>query len=90
MIKHIKIKVYGKVQGVFFRVSAKKEAQEFEVVGFAENLPDGSVYIEAEGKEEALRNFLEWCKVGPTEARVLEVNHEFSDKLQNFKTFTIK
>lgn len=89
-IKHVKIKIYGKVQGVFFRASARKEAQELNVVGFAENLPDGSVYIEAEGEEDILKEFLEWCEIGPTQARVIKAVYEFSDKLQNYKAFTIK
>ena len=66
----MKIKISGKVQGVFFRASAKDKARELEVRGFVCNEPDGSVYVEAEGEEEALNQFVAWCYKGPAGARV--------------------
>lgn len=65
MVEHVKIKISGKVQGVFFRASAKEQADALGVVGFAQNQPDGSLYIEAEGEEEALDKFVNWCKKSP-------------------------
>lgn len=70
MIKHLNIKIYGQVQGVFFRISAKQEAEKLGIVGFAKNEPDGTVHIEAEGEKENLDKFLEWCKDGPDAAKV--------------------
>lgn len=70
MVEHVKIKISGKVQGVFFRASAKEQADALGVVGFAQNQPDGSLYIEAEGEEEALDKFVNWCKKSPPLARV--------------------
>jgi acylphosphatase len=60
-----KIHVTGRVQGVGFRWSAAREAHERGIKGFVRNLPDGSVYIEAEGTAEQLNLFVEWCKRGP-------------------------
>ena len=60
-----KIRVTGKVQGVGFRWSAATRARSLGIMGFIKNLPDGDVYIEAEGPGEQLNTFVEWCKQGP-------------------------
>ena len=60
-----KIQVTGKVQGVGFRWSAAIEARSLGITGFVKNLPDGNVYIEAEGSIEQLNTFVEWCRQGP-------------------------
>lgn len=73
MIKHLNIKIHGLVQGVYFRVSAKEEAEKINILGFAENKPDGSVYIEAEGEEKDLDQFINWCKDGPSSAKVEKI-----------------
>ncbi len=67
---HINIKIYGLVQGVFFRVSAKKLADSLNLKGFARNENDGSVYIELEGEKKKVEQFLKWCKKGPSLAEV--------------------
>lgn len=74
---------------MFFRYSAKKKADELGIKGFVRNDPDGSVYIEAEGDEKFLENFLEWCKIGPDSAKIEKVYAEEAE-LKNFKEFTIK
>ena len=65
MEKKFIIKVYGKVQGVWFRKSAQQKALALGLRGFCKNMEDGSVYIEAEGDLEKLFNFVNWCKKGP-------------------------
>lgn len=62
MAKHLEIKVYGKVQGVSFRNFASQKAHELAILGFVRNEMNGTVYIEAEGEEENLRRFLDWCR----------------------------
>ena len=62
--------VHGRVQGVFFRQTAKDQALRLSLTGFARNEPDGTVQIEIEGDEAALERFLAWCSVGPPAARV--------------------
>lgn len=69
------ITVGGKVQGVFFRQSAKEVAEQLNLTGFARNDPDGSVYIEIEGDPTALKEFINWCRQGPPIARVKKVEH---------------
>lgn len=88
MKEHLDIKIYGKVQGVFFRVSAKQKADELGLFGFAKNESDGSVYIQAEGGEHLLRIFLDWCRQGPSDARVDRLEFE-KGELQNYQDFQI-
>lgn len=87
MIKHIRIKVSGKVQGVYYRASTAAKAQELGLKGFVRNEPDGSVYIEAE--EPILSQLVSWCKQGPPAARVVECVVQQGD-VQNFREFSIQ
>jgi acylphosphatase len=89
-MRHVKIRVHGKVQGVFFRQSAQEKAEELNVTGWARNEADGSVYMEAEGEDENLQRFLEWCRQGPPAASVSDMEHEFSEELKDFKGFRIE
>ena len=68
--------VYGRVQGVNYRYSAKNKAQSLGISGFAKNMPDGSVYLEVEGNEDALDAFIEWCGHGPLMASVSKITTE--------------
>ncbi len=70
MIKHLNIKVTGRVQGVFYRASAREKAMAIGLKGFVRNEPDGSVYAEAEGNEEQLNEWIAWCRQGPPRAAV--------------------
>ncbi len=89
MIIHKNILIYGRVQGVGFRFSTQNAARAFAVKGFVMNLADGSVYIEAEGPEYNVNQFLDWCWRGPSHAMVDNV--EVSDgEVKNFKVFDIK
>lgn len=73
MIKHVNIKLTGKVQGVFFRVAIREKAEGLGIKGFARNEDDGSVYVEAEGEAEDLEKLIEWCWQGPRLAQVTNV-----------------
>lgn len=89
MRAHYTIRVYGKVQGVFFRASARDKAEALGILGWVKNEPDGSVRLEAEGPEDKLQEFLSWCKQGPTHAKVEKVVYE-EDKPQGFARFEIR
>ncbi|RDS83115.1 acylphosphatase [Dyella monticola] len=65
--------VSGKVQGVFFRASARNEALRLGVDGYARNLADGCVEVIASGSDEALHELERWLRHGPPAARVDEV-----------------
>ena len=86
---HIRIKVIGRVQGVFYRASAKQRADELGIRGFARNDADGSVYIEAEAEEEVLHRFIKWCSSGPTHAEVKSIEVETAP-IKKFDVFEIR
>ncbi|PIS13595.1 MAG: acylphosphatase [Candidatus Tagabacteria bacterium CG09_land_8_20_14_0_10_41_14] len=74
MKKKLFLKVYGRVQGVFFRDSARRKAEELGLICSAENKPDKTVEIIAEGREEDLKQLIEWCRAGgPEYAEVRKV-----------------
>ena len=83
----LKIHVYGHVQGVFFRYTTRKIARKLGVTGYVRNMPDGSVYIEAEGPEDKLSELLEFSKKGPKSAKVDNVKHEYIPPTHEFKGF---
>ncbi len=64
-MKSYVMRVTGRVQGVGFRYFAVREAEKEGIKGFVRNEPDGSVYIEAEGDEEALERFVMRIRKGP-------------------------
>jgi len=68
---HLLIK--GKVQGVFYRASAKTAAESLHITGWVKNTPEGHVEALASGEDGDLRQFVEWCRKGPAEAVVSEV-----------------
>ena len=81
--------VSGRVQGVFFRRYTKTCADELKIKGRVRNLPGGSVEIECEGDENALKLFLEKLKEGPPASRVDDVSVEEKDDLPEFEGFEI-
>lgn len=89
-MKHLSVTVSGLVQGVFFRASAKEEAEKRGLTGFTRNNPDGSVQIEAEGPQEQLDDYLEWCRRGTPPARVEQMEFLYSDDLKHFPNFSIE
>lgn len=69
----IEIFVRGKVQGVFYRASAKEKALELGLKGWVKNTPDGEVHLIVSGDQQSLDALLAWCRLGPKNARVSNV-----------------
>ena len=87
-MKHLDIRVNGKVQGVFYRATAKAVADQLGVKGVILNEPDGSVIIEAEGDDFSLEMFLEFCHKGSDKAEVETVEVSESN-LKNYRNFEV-
>lgn len=68
---HLLIK--GKVQGVFYRKSAKEMAEKMDVTGWVRNTENEDVEIVASGSADALKAYMEWCHTGPKRAEVTDV-----------------
>ena len=68
--RRIRARVSGRVQGVFFRQSARESAASLGLSGWIRNLPDGQVELEAEGDSASVQRFIDWCRRGPKMAEV--------------------
>ncbi len=68
-----RVVVHGLVQGVFFRDSCRREAQQRGVTGWIENAYDGTVRAELEGSPEAVDAVVAWCRRGPSGAHVSRI-----------------
>lgn len=88
-MKRVHLLVKGRVQGVAFRAYTKVEAEKLNLSGYVRNLPDGSVEILAEGKQESLETLVLWAHKGPPVSKVTEVIEKFSDAVGGFNNFEI-
>lgn len=86
---HYNIIVKGKVQRVSFRFSTHNLALKLGLTGLVKNLPNGDVYIEAEGEEDQINKLIDWCYTGPPKAKVTEVLAE-EQALKHYQTFELK
>ena len=89
MLKEIECRVTGKVQMVLFRDFVQKKARALELVGFVENMDDGSVQIVAQGIKERLEKLVEYLHKGPFLARVARIDVEWRDSQEQFSDFKI-
>ena len=82
-----RILITGRVQGVFFRASAKEMAERLGLSGEVRNLDNGMVEVIAYGPEDAVDRMVEWCRQGPPRAEVDSVEvTEVSDRVyEGFK-----
>jgi acylphosphatase len=69
----VHLQIEGRVQGVFYRATAKKIADQLGLNGWVRNMPGGSVEATVNGTEEAVAAFIDWCKKGPSKAVVENV-----------------
>ncbi|MGI8598175.1 MAG: acylphosphatase [Chitinophagaceae bacterium] len=80
--------VKGKVQGVFYRATAKSIAKELNINGWIKNNAVGDVECLVTGSEICLNEFITWCRKGPANAEVSEVIVEEKDEVL-FEKFSI-
>lgn len=84
-------RVYGHVQGVFFRCFAQSIAGGLGLVGYVCNLPGGdAVEVRAEGARQQLEELVEHLKVGPSEAQVERLEVNWSAYTGQFSDFDIR
>jgi acylphosphatase len=87
-MKTVHIEISGKVQGVFFRATAKEMAQHHNISGWIKNSEPGKVEALVTGKEEDIEEFISWCRFGPERANVEKVITAGKD-LQTFDKFEV-
>ena len=85
----VRLIIQGRVQGVWFRDSTRREAMRLGVNGWVKNRRDGGVEVLAEGPEERVKQLVTWCHHGPSHARVTDV-HQTEEAWQGeFDSFDI-
>jgi len=88
-LKQVQLFVRGRVQGVFFRASAQREAKRLGLTGWVRNRPDGGVELLAEGEEEQIKDLIGWASRGPSAARVERVDTRWRGFSGDFSDFRI-
>ncbi|GAC1598892.1 MAG: acylphosphatase [Ginsengibacter sp.] len=81
--------IKGKVQGVFYRKSARNKAKELDIKGWVKNERNGDVVVLAQGHENQIEEFISWCKQGPEGAKVETVIDEKHNTDQLYSSFEI-
>ena len=81
MEQTVHIIVKGRVQGVYYRATARDMAEELGLNGWVRNTPNGDVEAMATGSKEALAKFIDWCRRGPKHAEVKDVVVETVDEV---------
>ena len=84
-----KLRLFGRVQGVFFRQWTLDQARQLGVAGWVHNRPDGSLEAHLEGEEAAVTQLAERMQRGPSQARVDDVMAEDAAP-EDLKEFTVK
>jgi len=87
--KRVQLIVRGRVQGVYYRASAHREAKRLGLTGWVKNRTDGSVEVVVEGDEDPVKDFLAWAQHGPATARVDHVETRWRSYTGEFADFRI-
>jgi acylphosphatase len=82
--------VTGRVQGVYFRAYAQREAARLGVQGYTLNRIDGSVEVLAEGERGVLEQLLTWLQHGSPNARVAHITAEWGQATGEFISFEVR
>jgi acylphosphatase len=82
--------VMGKVQGVFYRAETASKAKQLNVTGWVRNLPDGRVEAVFEGEEINVRKIIDFCKRGPPNAYVVNVDVRRQEWKGEFDGFRVR
>jgi acylphosphatase len=87
---HAHVVVSGAVQGVWFRASTQRKAEELGLKGWVRNTPDGCVEAVFEGDKSRVEDMITWCHQGPPAAQVENVTVNFTDFSGAFSGFAVR
>jgi acylphosphatase len=73
-VRRVRVRIDGHVQGVFFRATCRRLANELGVAGWVRNTADGAVEALFEGDDAAVHRILGWCRDGPPGAAVASID----------------
>jgi acylphosphatase len=89
-VKRVVLVITGRVQGVFYRASARSEAERQGLTGWVRNRDDGAVEAVAEGSEAALQAFIAWCRRGPPAARVDRIEESWAEATGEHRGYSVR
>lgn len=81
--------VSGRVQGVYYRTSARDAARALGLTGWVRNVAGGRVEAVIEGDEEGVREMIDWCREGPPSARVDDIEVTWERPTGEFDAFHV-
>jgi acylphosphatase len=87
--KQIHLVIRGRVQGVYFRASAQREARRLGLTGWVKNRTDGAVEMVVEGEEDMVKDFLAWAQHGPSTARIDAVETRWRSYTGEYPDFRV-
>ena len=82
--------ISGHVQGVFYRASTQRQANSLALRGWVRNLPDGRVEAVFEGEQAIVERMVAWCRIGPPNAYVTDVDVRFEPFTGEFIGFGVR
>ncbi len=88
--KTVRLEVFGRVQGVFFRATTRKQARKHGVRGWVRNRRDGSVEAVLQGPEDKVEEMVEWAHQGSSAARVDRVERSAVEDGERFQGFEVR
>lgn len=89
-MKKVHIYISGRVQGVLFRDSMRRKANQLGLKGWVRNTKDNQVEAVLEGKKEEVERLIEWAKKGPLLSRVDDIKIEWKSYQGEFNNFEIR
>ena len=85
-----RVRVSGRVQGVFFRDSTRRKARELGLSGYVTNTPDGDVEALLEGPSQGVEEMVRWCGQGPPEASVENIDVDYEQAQGDLSGFEVR
>jgi len=85
----VRLIIEGRVQGVWFRESTRRQAVSLGVTGWVKNRPDRAVEALIEGEEDRVKKLVAWCHHGPSAARVSRVQQSEEPWQGEFTSFEV-
>jgi acylphosphatase len=85
-----RVTISGRVQRVFFRDSTREKAEDLGLAGWVKNAPDGRVEALFEGPSQSVREMLDWCEHGPSQASVKSVDADFEEARGDLEGFEVR
>lgn len=88
--ERVHLTISGRVQGVGFRASTRRQANRYGLTGWVRNLANGDVEAVVEGNEDDLKELISWARSGPRLARVNDLEANWKDHTGEFDSFSVR